>query len=283
MPRLTRLLNICGMILVVASLVVTAPPASYAQTSQPDLDPVVDKILTRLENREVKDLRARVRWELSYVIEEDETPDIKLGAIWYKDEKPVPKFKVQFDRKIVGTRSRSLNEIHLFDGRWYVELQSQTKTLTRREVRREDDRVNPYKVGEGPFPLPFGQKKADILAEFEVERVEPKKLDPPKTDHLKLTPRAGTHTGQSYKTVDFWVAREGKEAGLPIKVRVGKKDGTGALNSYITIAFSDVELNPGLDETVFSVDKPAGYEEIVERLETTIEVPTENLTGDKPE
>ena len=271
------------MILGFASIVVGVAQPSDAQTSQPALDPVVDKILTRLEQRHVNDLRARVRWELSYVIEEDETPDIKLGTIWFKDEQPIPKFKVHFDRKIVGTRSRALDEVHLFDGRWYVELQSQTKTVTRREIRREDDRSDPYKIGEGPFPLPFGQKKADILAEFEVARVESKPTDPPDTDHLKLTPRRGTHSGQSYKTMDFWVAREGGHAGLPVKVRVGKKDGTGALNSYITIAFSEVEVNPGLAGAVFKIGKPAGYEEIVERLETTFEAPTETPTGGKPE
>ncbi len=269
----------------VASMILTlaAGVAACGQQSPegPDaaapLDPRVDKILTRLEQREVHDLRANVKWELKYVIEEEEEPDRKFGTIWYKQAKPVAKFKVHFDAKISGNRKRKLDEEHLFDGRWYVELQSRTKTVTRREIRREGEKSNPYRLGEGAFPLPFGQKKADILAEFEVTRVAEKKSDPPQTDHLHLVPRPGTNTGRTYKTLDFWVARAGKHAGLPVKVVAGKKDGTGAVNSYIEITFSEVELNTGFSASVFKIEVPKDYEEIVERLEP-IEIPP----GDKP-
>lgn len=246
-----------------------APPAGAAERDTAGFvaDPEVDQILTRLERREVHDLRAKLKWVLKYVIEEDEEPDTKLGTIWYKRTEPVAKFKVKFDAKLAGTRKRSLDEEHLFDGRWYVELQSQTKTVTRREIYRPDEKVNPYKLGEGAFPLPFGQKKADILAEFEVARIAAKGDDPPDTDHLRLTPRPNTGTGRTYKTLDFWVVREGALAGLPIKVTAGKKDGTGAVNSLIEISFHDVELNPGLSASVFAIESPKGYEEVIERLE----------------
>jgi hypothetical protein len=259
------------------------------QTTRPErsggasqLDPVVDKILTRLESREVHDLRAKVRWELTYVVEEEEDADRKFGTIWYKEDQPVAKFKVHFDTKIVGNRKQKLDEEHLFDGRWYVELQSRTKTVTRREIRREGELSNPYKLGEGAFPLPFGQKKADILAEFEVERVAEKEGDPPATDHLKLTPRPDSQTGRTYKTLDFWVARTGDHAGLPVKVVAGKKDGTGAVNSYITITFSDIELNTGFSGSVFKVELPAGYEEIVDPLKTFETPPGAAPTAKQP-
>jgi hypothetical protein len=247
-------------------------PAQSQPADAPGLDPVVDKILTRLENRQVHDLRAKVKWELTYVIEEDEEADCKLGTIWYKECQPIARFKVHFDTKISGTRKQKLDEEHLFDGQWYVELQSRTKAVTRREIRRAGDTSNPYKLGEGAFPLPFGQKKADILAEFAVTRLPEKKDDPPASDHLKLVPHPGTQTGQTYKTLDFWVARAGNHAGLPVKVMAGKKDGTGAVNSYITITFSAIELNTGLSASVFKIETPPGYEEIVERLEP-LEVP----------
>lgn len=267
-----------GMILTLAACVAgygqQVPPTGKPDTA-PALDPLVDKILTRLEQREVHDLRAKVKWELTYAIEEDEESDRKFGTIWYKECKPVAKFKVHFDSKISGTRKQKLDEEHLFDGRWYVELQSRTKTVTRREIRRQGETSNPYKLGEGTFPLPFGQKKADILAEFEVTRIPEKKNDPPTSDHLRLIPRPGTNTGRTYKTLDFWVARTGSHAGLPVKVMAGKKDGTGAVNSYITITFSKVELNSGFSDSAFKIKAPKDYEEIFERLEP-IEPPTDS-------
>jgi hypothetical protein len=267
--------TVAGIILVLAGCVADGAPRARAQDQPavaPRLDPLVDKILTRLEEREVHDLRAKVKWELTYVVEEQEEPDRKFGTIWYKAGKPVARFKVHFDTKIVGTSKRKLDEEHLFDGRWYVELQSRTKMVTRREIRREGEKSNPYKLGEGAFPLPFGQKKADILAEFEVERLAEKVGDPPATDHLRLTPRPNTTTGRTYKSLEFWVARTGAHAGLPVKVLAGKKGGTGTVKSYITITFSEIELNSGFARNVFKIELPNGYEESVERLDP-LEVP----------
>lgn len=287
MQRFLRPQTVPGIILTLAACVAVAAPRARGQDQPavaPQLDPVVDRILTRLENREVHDLRAAVRWELIDVIEEDEEGvNRKLGTIWYQQSDPVAKFKVHFDTKIVGNKKRSLNEDHLFDGRWYVELDAGTKTVTRREIRREGEKSDPYKLGEGAFPLPFGQKKADILAEFEVVRIPPAPGDPPATDHLRLTPRPDTNTGRTYKTLEFWIAQEGDQGGLPVKVVAGKKGGTGAIKTYITITFSKVELNSGFSDSVFKIEVPRGYEEIVERLDA-LEIPAEAGAAEgKPE
>lgn len=231
-------------------------------------DDVVDTILTRLEGRKIDDLHAKVVWESKYALEEDKDATKLLGEIWYRDEQPVAKFKVHFDYKITGNRKEKYNEQHLFDGRWYTELNAEkSKVITKHEMRRETDTSNPYKIGEGSFPVPFGQKKADILAEFEVSRTPAAADDPENTDHLRLIPRPGTNTSQSYKWVDFWVAREGKQSGLPVKVRTAKKDPNGAVNSTITVTFSDPELNTGLSGSIFKIETPPGFEISVEPLD----------------
>lgn len=243
----------------------TAPASRPAGDQTPAAtDATVDRILTQLERRRVLDLRADVLWELEYVIEEDKTS--KTGKLWYKEIAPIPQFKVHFNAKIVGSRKDPLDEEHLFDGRWYVELNSETRTVSRTELRREDDPGNPYKLGEGAFPLPFGQSKADILREFTVQRLEPAKDDPPNTDHLLLVPRPATRTGEMYKSLDFWIAQDGALAGLPVKVQAGRKDGTGALNSMITVTFKSVELDTGFSVAELQIRTPPGYEEITERL-----------------
>ena len=236
-------------------------------TSRPALDPRIDRILSRLEKRRVHDVRARIRWELQYVLQDEDEIQRKFGRLWFKMTRPVARFKIRFDRKVVGTRSEKLDEEHTFDGVWYTELRSETRTLTRRQIRKPDDPLDPYKLGEGPFPLPFGQKKADILREFDVKLIDEPADRKAGLDHLRLTPRPGTRLADEYAWIDFWIARGGPDADLPVRVRAAKLDPTGEVNSLITVHFSDIEINTGFSTSVFAVRKPPGYDEIVEPLE----------------
>jgi outer membrane lipoprotein-sorting protein len=155
----------------------------------------------------------------------------------------------------------------MFDGRWYIKSDSEKKTFTRQELRYEDEIGDPYSLGEGLFPLPFGQKKADILDVFDVALEGPDaKLDPANTDHLKLTPRTGTRLQRKYNWIDFWISRGGQHDGLPVKVRLAKNEGTGKVSEYITAEFSDIKLNRGISPSVFELSRPNGYQEQVERL-----------------
>jgi len=258
--RASIILALCGS--------VAAAGQTTAPASAPAVDPALDAVLNRVEQRTVNNLRAGVAWRQQYVIDLPEDVVTKRGQIWYRRGEPVAGFLIHFTQQVRGERQDKLDEKYMFDGRWYVELNARTKTCERREVRRADDKADPYKVGEGLFPLPFGQKKADILREFDVTLVPPAADDPPATDHLRLVPRAGTNTGQSCKELDFWVDRDGTTAGLPIKVRVAKLDGTGKLNSHITVTFDDARLDePKFDDRVFEIKTPDGYQLIEERLE----------------
>ncbi|HRS27402.1 MAG TPA: hypothetical protein P5255_03985 [Phycisphaerae bacterium] len=231
------------------------------------LDPRVDQILTRLENRQIDDLHAKVSWKLRYVLDLEEDAITKNGEIWYQQQKPVAKFLVSFNNRVSGGRLHKLDERHMFDGRWYIEENSETKTFDKREVRRADDPGDPYRLGEGPFPVPFGQKKADILRQFEVTLGQPGANDPPNTDRLHLVPRPGSDSYAKYAVVDVWVAREGPESGLPVKVEATKKRGTGEVDSFITIEFKEAELNRGFSGSIFKLEPKPGYEVYEERLE----------------
>lgn len=244
-------------------------PAAKPQAAAKAQDEVVDKILTRLESRKIDDLHAKVTYESRYTLEEEKDAVKLLGEIWYRDEQPVAKFKIQFNAKINGNRKDKFNWLHVFDGHWYYELDdSKSKVISKREVRRVGDKSNPYKIGEGTFPIPFGQKKADILDEFDVTRVQAGEDDPENTDHLRLAPRTGTRTSEHYKRVEFWIAREGPQAGLPIKVRMAKRDpSTGEANSTITVTFSDVQMNAGISASIFNFEVPPGYEVDTETLD----------------
>lgn len=234
-------------------------PETVAEAPAGPLDPRVDAILTRLEQRQINDLIANLKHTTVHVTQIEEPVD-KLGTIHYKALKPVSKFAIRFSQK-VDSEKRNIDELHIFDGCWYIEVQPRTKTVNRYEVRKPDDPVDPFKVNEGIFPLPFGQQKQDMLQEFVIERRDPARGDPAATDHLVLTPRPGTRLEPRYQTLDIWVAQTGPLAGLPVKVKAAKKKGDGKLGQYITIEFSDVKLNTGFANSVFDFVTPSNYTE----------------------
>ncbi len=224
------------------------------------LDPEVDRILTRLERRRVRDLRVKqMTWSLQYQDANDIV--VKRGELAYLDEdrggEEAAKFLVKFVEKTQSKRRQEIDERYAFDGYWYVEAIGATKTISRHEVRRKGDKSNPYKVGEGIFPLPFGQRKEDILAEFDVTR----RQGDDKHDRLLLKPKPGTRSAEFYKSLEFWVARDAKLEGLPTRVRAEKLDGTGRVNSTIDVTFEDIELGPGLSPSLFRVETPLGWTE----------------------
>ncbi len=259
---------------MIAAVALAVPALAWQGSVQP-VDPVVDGILTQLEARQVDDLVADLQWELEYPAEED--VDTKTGQVWFKEMDPVARFRAHFTKKNFGKRRVKINEEHIFDGRWYRMIQHDTKSIETREIRREGDTIQPYRLGEGAFPLPFGQKKADILREFDVRLADATDKDPKNTHHLVLTPRPGMQMAPHYKQVDFWVEQQGKLAGLPTQVRVASLQGGGQVKNFITVTFSNVKLNRGLSPSKFDFKVPGGYEEEVTRLEPAAEI---RLGGD---
>lgn len=236
----------------------TPPPPSAP--AEPPLDPQIDRILTRLEARKVDDLIADVKWSQAFAIEKEDESDTKVGTIRYMALKPTAKFIIHFRDKIGDGRRNAINETFAFDGCWYWEIKPRAKMVVKYEVRKPDDPHDPYKIGEGIFPLPFGQKKDEILREFTIERRDPGKDDPADTDHLVMTPRPNTRLARLYKTLDFWIARKGELDGLPVQVRVAKLDGTMKVNNRISISFSNVKLNTRFDPKEFELKVPDGYQ-----------------------
>ncbi|MGE3181008.1 MAG: outer membrane lipoprotein carrier protein LolA [Phycisphaerae bacterium] len=235
-----------------------------ADPSAAPLDPRVDEILARLEARKVKDLEAKLTWEVHHVMDEPDQSDIRQGKIWYKDREPIAVFLVDFDKKINGRRVTNVDEKHMFDGQWYVTLREEQKIVERRQVRAPNDTRDPYRLGEGPFPVPFGQTRADILREFTVSLAPSGDDDPKNTDHLVLVPKPRTPMADDYEKMHFWIQRSGDEAGLPVKVKLDKFGGLGRVEQIITVTFDRPKLDRGFSDKIFVVKSPPGWEEVVE-------------------
>jgi hypothetical protein len=279
-------LGVMGILVSAATAALAAPPASaptsQAATSQPvaaqpaGSQPAAERgvhtVLHALEQRgeSVKDLKAKIEWQvLDQVINDKQ---VKFGELLFKRDKPRDKFLVKFTRTVVEDQVIDKPEEHLFDGQWYTEKREATKSVIKRQIVRPGEEFDPFKLGQGPFPLPFGQKEAEILAKFQVTCVEPAKDDPANAAHLKLIPKpTAEDMAEKYKELHFFID---KKLDLPVKVVADQKD-----EKLVTVTFTDIRVNTAIPGSAFTVSVPDDptWSVSVESLTP------ENLEGPEPD
>jgi len=226
--------------LITLSLLMAASSAGQTTSGNPKIDQILERLETA--GQTVKDLRCEVAYTQFNPLIEDKV--VKTGEIFFVNDKPNSRFLVRFDKTVQeGTVDRN-KEWHIFDGRWYVEARQSTKQVIRREVVPEGEEIDPFDVSKGPFPLPFGQIKNEILKSFIVRLFPAKANDPANTDHLVLKPIKGTEMADRYKKVEFWIDRELE---LPVKIFAVNADD----EKELTAEFKKIKRNSSFGRSVF--------------------------------
>ena len=222
---------------------VLSPPAAVT--------PEVEAVLDRLEkaDAELMDLRAKVRYSVLQLIKanKDDPDDVQhyVGTIKFLKQPEPTAFFIHFEKRSEGTRwANDPNQWFIFDGEWLTTAKENGKTVEREQIVRPGEKSEFYKLGKGPFPLPFGQKKADVLEHFYVQLAPPSQDDPKSTDHLICTTKPDSSLVDQFKRIDLFVSNDAKSglSGLSIKIiAVNVKDQTRE-----TITFSEIRRNKGL-------------------------------------
>lgn len=245
--------------ILVSSLVAlgaSSQPASKPTTTRSSGDPAVDAVLDRLEQRgdKLHSLTSRLRADFVDVVAQDEQS--KIGRIWFRRDKPNPKFKVVYDKTLFDGFETDDRHEYAFDGQTLTELHHKSRTGRERPIVREGEKVDPFRIGKGPFPLPFGQKKADILEHFVVTPVRRSAKDPPRTDHLKLIPRKGSDMAEQYLELHFYIS---KKIDLPIRIVAHqRRPGSKEVDEIVTVNFLDLKVNPEVTDGALAVPRPKG-------------------------
>jgi hypothetical protein len=244
---------------IAAGQTATAPASQPATAPEqgPPLDPAVERILDRLEKKVVRDIQADLVYTKLDPILEDK--QVYKGTIRYRHEEPNPRFFIRFDEVIHdGQRVKDPKEWHVFDGRFYIEAREKTRTAIYREILRPGEKEDLFKVGQGPFPMPFGQKKQDILRNFTVRLVPSSPGDPKNTEHLECTPLPDTEMARRYGAVHFFIDRK---QDIPVKVMTVEKE----QGNEISATFANIRLNQGVDPDALKLPD-LGYTEQREML-----------------
>jgi len=155
---------------------------------------------------------------------------------------------VDFDKKIVGKRMQDKRVQYLLNDGWLTDRDYDRKVEIRRQVTKPGQKINLLKLGEGPFPLPIGQKREDVLANFDVAKGGVGKDDPKDTVHLQLTPKKGTSFERKFKTIDVWVD---VKTHFPVRIQTLDKNET----TTRTTDLNNIRINPGLKDSDFELPR----------------------------
>lgn len=241
-----------------------------AEEAPPAVDDSVDDgaiaVLRRQElaARDLNTFTAKVVYETTSGLLGDSV--LRTGRIIYRaplagESTASPNDKalaIRFDAVIENRRKRERVQEYVFAGRWLVEKDAEQKLFIKREVAPPGETFDPFKLGEGPIPLPIGQPAEEVLKRFTVATTDPpttgrlaKLAGRTSIDGIRLVPRPGTKAAEDIERVDLFYDRE---TNLPIGVSVVETNGDTK-----TARLDEIKRNVALDaETIelLSVETP---------------------------
>ena len=229
----------------------TASPAgnqdSVAASTSLPADAALDQILDVMDQRgrDLRDLSAKVTLTDTDAALGDETARIGRFSLSNSGDGGT-RARVLFDKKRSGERTVEEKIEYVLDGGKLIDRNYTRKLQVTRTVLRPGEKMNLLKLGEGPFPLPIGQKRQDVYQNFDVKKVEPKQDDPPETLHVALTPKPQTSLARKFKTIDVWVNRQ---SGLPQRIQTMDPNEV----TVRTTDLEDLKINAGVPDTDFSL------------------------------
>lgn len=247
-----------------------------------------DQLLSVLETGDegIHTLRASVQLDSDFGPLEGGEKQRREGTLYFSTgAKPAGEegaaqraFRVDFTRLLLPSGEegkwvlREEPKSYIFDGRVLLELDAAQKFALVRHVAGPEEEVDPLAIGEGPFPIPIGQKKDEILKRFEAELLGPEAgLDlgegmkvPPAlagTVQLLLVPRPNAPEAEDFAEVRIWYRRDDADGDgeadflLPVKARTVNGD-----KSMSDVNLANVEVNADLKEGLFDTAPPPGWE-----------------------
>ncbi|MBN1764182.1 MAG: hypothetical protein JW860_02910 [Sedimentisphaerales bacterium] len=199
-----------------------------------------------------------------------ETLTLRNGRLYYQVDKDIIKARIHFkdfrqedleDPDLAQTVK--FDEDYAFDGQWVTRRNERTKTLQMWEVSKDPRNKEAFRLGRGPFPLPFAIRKADVLQHFEVELLKPDE-NMPQSNHLKLIPKKDSTYAEEYVRIELWIQ---KETSIPIQISFEKDD-----YEITTVTWIKPTLDKNIKDSQFKL-KPAGNDWTIEK--SPMEEPSE--------
>ncbi len=182
--------------------------------------------------------------------------DKRSGKVWYHKQAPGDeRIRVTFTKRQKNEGRTIKQKIdYLLDDGWLTERDYESSKQMRRQVLKPGEKINLLKLGEGPFPLPLGQKKEDVHQMFDVKKLDPshdldESVKPPAdTVRVQLTPKPDGQFSDDFKTINVWVDLA---SGMPRRIET--LDVHAA--TIRTTDLENVKINTSTNDDAFKLEK----------------------------
>ncbi|MSR44219.1 MAG: hypothetical protein EXS15_02530 [Phycisphaerales bacterium] len=145
---------------------VPLPDPSRTRAPVDDVDEILDGM--EAQGRTMRDFSASATMEKLEALTEER--EIRKGRVVVVGPSGAGRtIAIVFDETIDSTgRGSTDSRRFIFSDGWLTEFDVVRKQAIRRQLAREGEAFDPLRVGDGPFPVPLGQPKKDVLREFAV-------------------------------------------------------------------------------------------------------------------
>jgi len=232
-----------------------------------------EELLRALEtaDRDLRAFEARIRYiKIFEIVGDTQTRD---GTLYFRalpgaeGEPAERRFAVRFRKLLVGERLERINETYTFDGEWLVEKNHRERVFIKRRVVPPGAKFDPLRIGEGPMPIPIGQKADDVLERYDAklvsvtegiggedEAMRDLRAFVTGTTQIVLTPRARFAERDDFVEIRLWYAKQDGRL-LPRASRTVNPAGDVAI---VAIEPASIRINDEVEfpEGVFDVRTP---------------------------
>ena len=245
-----------------------AKPSSGAATSVTTASAVdataqfksTDAMLSALEKAgdNIRTLRANVIYDRVDAVSENR--ERRTGQIVLTQDSQQLKSRtlaIMFDQFIDASGHASpQTQRFVFHGGWLFEFDDARHQLIARELVPPGEQLDPLRIGEGPVPIPIGQKKDEVLRRFEVQLAplpeQPLLKRLVNIQGLVMRPKLNAGVDPDLAEINVWY-----DLGtlMPVAVAATTKGGDQKI-----LLLTKLELNKELDVTakaLLATDPPA--------------------------
>lgn len=169
----------------------------------------------------------------------------RAGRFLYrKTDNDDAQIRVTLETRDEGTGPRPFRIEYLLERSVLTDRNYPRKVEVRRQVARPGQKINLFRLGEGPFPLPIGQKPEEVQKQFTVTRLDPEGGSP----RLRLVPRPGTRIAGKFSQIDVTVD---PVSHFPVKIETTDPNATAVR----TTTLRNLRINPaaGLQPADFAL------------------------------